>query len=325
MNAIERYSTKSPLALVIGSSLLLSLPATGEECSSPCTITRAGLPTLRLINTVPLIPDWDLETSAFGVELAPESDAANIGAFRVEHDAVANGLVIDSGGGVGIGTSAPVLGVELQINDVSPQIRLDDISAGQGRVDLLMSGNNFSLQGNADQTIMFIDTRAPNGLWIHKSGRVRLGDFNTPDATLHVAGDAIVEGDVALGSSRSLKTSFGAVSSSEILARLTELPVVSWRYKTEEEGIRHIGPFAEDFQRLFGMGNGETISIVDAQGVAFAALQGLAENQAALEREIAEKNSRIAELTDRWVEQRTYVLERLEGLERRIASLSEVD
>ncbi len=322
MNMTKRNETKStrhlrPITrLLFCGSLLWAFPAAAEECSSPCTITRAGLPTLRLENTVSGIQDWDLETSAFGVELALESNAANTGAFRVEHFADPNTLVIDDQGGVGIGTSAPVLGMELQINDHLPQIRLDDISFGDGRVDLLMSDDTFSLLGNESQRIIAIDTRATDALQIVESGRVRIGRRTfqpPPEATLHVFGDAIVEGDVTLGSSRSLKTSFGAVSSNEILARLTELPVVSWRYKTEPEGARHIGPFAEDFQRIFGLGDGETLSIVDAQGVAFAALQGLAASQAALEQaqaalemELAERDARIAGL-----------VARLETLERR--------
>ena len=37
----------------------------------------------------------------------------------------------------------------------------------------------------------------------------------------------------------------------------------------------HVGPVAEDFRDLFGLGDGKTISTVDASGVTLAALKGL--------------------------------------------------
>jgi len=93
------------------------------------------------------------------------------------------------------------------------------------------------------------------------------------------------------------------VSSDRILDVIAELPVVTWRYKNEDESARHIGPFAEDFERLFGLGNGKTISIVDAQGVVIAAVQGLQKRLAAskseLEQKLAEKDAEIAELAAR--------------------------
>ncbi len=76
-------------------------------------------------------------------------------------------------------------------------------------------------------------------------------------------------------SSRALKTGFEALDSGEVLAKLEQLPVTSWRYKTEDEDVRHFGPVAEDFQRLFGLGDGVSIATVDADGVLMLAVQGL--------------------------------------------------
>jgi hypothetical protein len=114
-----------------------------------------------------------------------------------------------------------------------------------------------------------------------------------------VGGDARIDGDVVLGSSRSVKTALEPVSPGQILAKVSELPLASWRYRGEDEAARHLGPFAEDFQRLFGLGNGETISVVDAQGVAFAAIQGLQERLAAKDAQIADLIARLAALEDR--------------------------
>jgi hypothetical protein len=76
-------------------------------------------------------------------------------------------------------------------------------------------------------------------------------------------------------SSREAKTDFQTLDGKEVLAKLSEVPVMTWRYKTEDETAQHFGPVAEDFQAAFQLGDGRTISNVDADGVALAAIQGL--------------------------------------------------
>ncbi len=91
-------------------------------------------------------------------------------------------------------------------------------------------------------------------------------------------------------SSRSFKAGFHAVDTLDVLARVVDLPITTWNYIGSAEGL-HMGPVAEDFKAAFGLaGDGKSISTVDADGVALAAIQGLnqkleAEN-AALRKEI---------------------------------------
>lgn len=55
------------------------------------------------------------------------------------------------------------------------------------------------------------------------------------------------------------------------------LELNEWSYKTED-GVSHVGPMAEDFYAAFGHGPSErSITTVDADGVALAAIQGLYE------------------------------------------------
>jgi uncharacterized protein YceH (UPF0502 family) len=80
--------------------------------------------------------------------------------------------------------------------------------------------------------------------------------------------------------------------------------VNTWRYKSQDASIRHIGPTAQDFKAAFGVGETDTgIATVDADGVALAAIQGL--NQK-LNQKLEQKEAEIAELKAR--------LERLEQL-----------
>jgi hypothetical protein len=59
------------------------------------------------------------------------------------------------------------------------------------------------------------------------------------------------------------------------LAQVTALPLTRWNY-TADPGTAHPGPGGQDFKAGFGLGGDDTsIAIVDAAGVALAAIQGL--------------------------------------------------
>lgn len=81
---------------------------------------------------------------------------------------------------------------------------------------------------------------------------------------------------IPVPSDRELKESFETTDSTAILQRLSKLPINKWNYKWDDDAIRHIGPMAQDFAAAFEVGDSDKhIHPVDAQGVAFAAIQGL--------------------------------------------------
>jgi len=75
-------------------------------------------------------------------------------------------------------------------------------------------------------------------------------------------------------SSKAVKESKRPVSTGEILAAMKDLPVERWKYINHKED--HIGPYAEDFRALFGVGDGKTIDVIDAIGVLMASVKALA-------------------------------------------------
>ncbi|MCL4760716.1 MAG: tail fiber domain-containing protein [Burkholderiales bacterium] len=90
------------------------------------------------------------------------------------------------------------------------------------------------------------------------------------------------------------KRAFEHLDKHQILDRLLRLPIRSWSYRIERDGVRHVGPTAQDFHAAFGLGDDRrTIGMVDADGVALAAIQGL---NAKLEAKLAERDAEIAEL-----------------------------
>lgn len=80
-------------------------------------------------------------------------------------------------------------------------------------------------------------------------------------------------------SSKDYKEGKAGINEDEVLARVRGLPVESWQYKQgiEDGGAqRHIGPYAEDFNKAFGLPQRPAIDMVDAVGVNMAATKALA-------------------------------------------------
>jgi endosialidase-like protein len=91
-------------------------------------------------------------------------------------------------------------------------------------------------------------------------------------------------------SDRNMKRDFADVDARGILQKVAAMPISSWRYEDEPNAIRHIGPMSQDFHSAFGLGHDDkTIAMVDADGIALAAIQGL-------HRELMERDKEIAEL-----------------------------
>jgi hypothetical protein len=107
--------------------------------------------------------------------------------------------------------------------------------------------------------------RATGGVWFYSAV--------APVAGVTLAAGA---GSWASLSDRSVKRNVAAVDPVAILGRVADLPISTWSYASQSSDIRHIGPMAQDFHAAFRVGEDERyISTVDAQGVAFAAIQGL--------------------------------------------------
>ena len=80
----------------------------------------------------------------------------------------------------------------------------------------------------------------------------------------------------SLSSDRNKKANFATVNAREVLGRVVSLPIETWNYLSQGPSVRHIGPMAQDFHTAFGVGEDDThINMVDANGVALAAIQGL--------------------------------------------------
>ena len=86
-------------------------------------------------------------------------------------------------------------------------------------------------------------------------------------------------------SDRTAKENWRDIDPRQVLERLAAVPIGEWNYRVQSDAIRHMGPSAQDFRAAFGLGRDDrTISTIDADGVALAAIQGLNRK---LEQEVA--------------------------------------
>lgn len=117
-------------------------------------------------------------------------------------------------------------------------------------------------------------------------------------------------------SDRSRKTDFAPVDESQILERISKLPITSWAFK-EDRNLRHIGPMAQDFHAAFGLDGTDDkhISLSDAAGVSLAAIQEL-------NKQLKEKDARIAALERQVKSMNEAFSTRLTQLEERAAASS---
>lgn len=120
-------------------------------------------------------------------------------------------------------------------------------------------------------------------------------------------------------SDRNSKTDFQDVDPREVLAKLLNLPVTKWRYQAEGSNVLRMGPMAQDFHEAFGLGiDDRSIGAVDADGVAFAAIQGLHEVTSDRIRELEAENAALRARLD--LETST-LNQRLAALEAALATL----
>ena len=94
---------------------------------------------------------------------------------------------------------------------------------------------------------------------------------------------------ITCASSMTLKENFLDVDGDDVLSRMRRIPVNTWNYIDEGRQSRHMGPFAEDFWREFGLGT-EPLAIghLDIDGVNFAGIKALDSRTLEMQSQITE-------------------------------------
>jgi len=202
-------------------------------------------------------------------------------------------LTIDSNGNVGIGIDTPQSSLhlsgagenepfELFVQDVSgepdnrklftlentgdPRFVFRDSSSG--------AETEFRLQGGDDKfSINHIGTGGAD-LKLERDGTFIVGPGGANNLVLAPNGNLTIAGTLSQTSDVNAKRNIQLVDGSEILAKVSELPISTWEYKSNDVGTTHLGPMAQDFHVVFGLGDDEEhLAPGDVAGVALAAIQ----------------------------------------------------
>ena len=138
----------------------------------------------------------------------------------------------------------------------------------------------------ADSTGGNFDNGNPNSFRIRATGSIFFATANPPNVGAFLNSGS---GTWISISDRNLKKDIEAIDAAEVLDKVADMPISEWTYTTQD-GVRHIGPMAQDFHEAFGLGTTDTgIATIDADGVALAAIQGL-------NKKLNYRNNRISQL-----------------------------
>lgn len=98
-------------------------------------------------------------------------------------------------------------------------------------------------------------------------------------------------GMIAMMSSHAMKDEEGLVDEDKVLEQLRGLDVGIWRYNEQAQSehselspYQHVGPYAEDWHAMFGLGNPSQIFFGDVQGICLAAIKALLRRVTELEK-----------------------------------------
>ncbi|APX14304.1 hypothetical protein BWR18_20885 (plasmid) [Tateyamaria omphalii] len=206
--------------------------------------------------------------------------------FRAQPGAPGDSMFIAADGSIGFGTDSPDAALKMVTS-----AGIGASEAGIHIVDARNSGAMQMLRMENDGAVQLFmnNTARTDAQWMLSAGRgLRFIPSETASAfmmELSNTGDLEIKGALTQSSDRNAKTDIVPVDADDILAKVRALPVSAWTYKHDaEDGVRHIGPMAQDFYAAFGTGRDETgISSLDGTGVALAAIQALSEQNAVLQ------------------------------------------
>jgi hypothetical protein len=226
----------------------------------------------------------------------------------------ANQFLIRAAGGVGIGLTNPAAHLHLYSTDNPTTLRIQSPGTpGFGRIEFVSNprGDVFEWRPGYIQSTdnggftgglgFFVNGTGSGNTFGNMevmrivNGKVGIGT-NDPQQSLVVVGNIQVTGTINPPSDRNVKRDFASVDSRAVLEKVAALPIQTWAYK-QDPATRHLGPVAQDFKAAFGLGSDDkSISTVDADGVALAAIQGLNQKLDQKETEIAQLKERLEKL-----------------------------
>ena len=192
-----------------------------------------------------------------------------------------NGNTISSGN-IGIGTTSP--SQKLTVNgNIMTSAGGAIIANSGGNGYIFLTTANGSLPGYPNDNYPTLRTNS-NYLYISVGGNYSA--YITNGGTYHNV------------SSKSKKENFENLDKQDILQRINNLNLERWNYSCEEDNVKRIGPYAEEFHKEFNLGgeDDKMIATYDIAGVSIVGIQALTELVKSQEKELRKQQVQIEKL-----------------------------
>lgn len=215
------------------------------------------------------------------------------------NEAVDAGVRVDSAGQYGGFFRGDDAGIYAQSEDnATPDLILggSGLNDNTGRIssDLTLTPSAIIVT-SGDDVVVELDANADT----IASFEIR-NDAGTVVFEVDELGNVTANSSITHSSDRNVKENFAPVNPQAVLESLAAMPISRWNFIKDEADTPHIGPMAQDFYAAFGMGTDDThIGMIDADGVALAAIQGLYQLVQEQEKLIQGQQAQIEELTTR--------------------------
>lgn len=200
------------------------------------------------------------------------------------------------------GTNSFALGNTIDIkSDASNSFAVgNNINVGPDANNSFTMGSN--VNNNSSGSFVFGDASLAmtynvtqdNSFIVRSTGGVEI--FTTTDYT---NGISVSSGGGSWNtiSDKNKKENYTKLDSEDIYKKLLQLPVERWNYKSQSPDIMHIGAYAQDFYRLFEVGESDlTITWIDPVGVNTIAIQHQAKIIEKQQQEIEALRKQIEEI-----------------------------
>jgi hypothetical protein len=203
-------------------------------------------------------------------------------------------------------------GAAVALGDSSSALALRSVSIGKGNLSSMTTAVSIGVNNKATSSValaMGVSSQASGGysavIGYYGSSNSKAGSFVYADASSTAVTNSTVNnqflarasggtifytnssmtmgvylasggGSWSTVSDVTKKENFQKVDMEQVLNKISELKISSWNYKSQDRKIRHIGPMAQDFYRLFEVGADKTsISTTDMDGVIITGIKAL--------------------------------------------------
>ncbi|KJS32385.1 MAG: hypothetical protein VR64_07090 [Desulfatitalea sp. BRH_c12] len=185
--------------------------------------------------------------------------------------------------GVGFGTWAPAAPMELETTAKDAEFLLDRTDGASGMLSATAAAVVLGSKSDHPLNLVVNSTVA---MTIDTVGRVGIGTA-APTESLHVVGNALVSGNLEVGSSRGLKQNIEPIDATAAMAVLAALRPVKFNYKIDPEE-ESLGFIAEEVPDLVATNSRKSLSPMDLVAVLAKVAQEQQQTIETLSRRVAD-------------------------------------